>query len=197
MPDDAKPLLLNDISIARAAARDRHAAERMLTQLFPKIYQVLYAVVPHQGFVEDIGQTVAVEVLRCLDNFRGEGTLEAWAGQIAFRTAMRYMKKHRHLEKTSTTLDEAEISSNQTPEGTAAKREVFFSLLQHLEAIPPMRRTPLVLHLVYGHTVREVSELVDAPVNTVKDRLKKAVRDLRAVLDKNPELKKAMLEMMS
>lgn len=197
MSNEANPVLLSDIHLARAAVRDRVAAERMLTRVFPKIYQVLSSVVPHRGFVEDISQTVAVEVLRSLGNFRGQGTLEAWAGQIAFRTAMRYMKRHRDLERISVALDEIEISSGQIPERAAAKREVSLCLQRHLEEIPQMRRIPLLLHLVYGYTVSEVSELVGAPINTVKDRLKTAVRELRVLLDENPELKLAVLEVIS
>lgn len=197
MAQEATPTVLSDVHLARAAASDKVAAERLLTRVFPKIHQVIRSVVPHSNRMDDIGQIVAVEVLQSLRNYQGAGTLEAWVGQIAFRTAMHTIKKQREWDNMHTVIDEVRPAAGPNPERTTARRELCFSLHQHLDTIPPMRRTPLLLHLVYGHTVREVSEIVGVPENTVKDRLKTAVRELREILNNNPGLKQAMLEVIS
>jgi DNA-directed RNA polymerase specialized sigma24 family protein len=63
-----------------------------------------------------------------------------------------------------------------------------------MEIIPASRKVPLLLHLAYGYTVGEISELTKASPNTVKDRLKTAYREMREVLDSNPGFIRSMLE---
>ena len=186
----------DDMHLARTAVQDRDAAQQILDRALPKIYQVIYRAVP-PPYREDICQAAAVEVLKCLANYRGQGALEAWVGRIAFRTAIRYMKKHRNLEIITPSLEETAMSDDRTPEMAAIQHEVYGQLHRKLERIPQTRRTPLLLHHVYGHTVAEVSDIVGAPINTVKDRLKKAVREVRSLLVENPELKLAVQDVVS
>jgi DNA-directed RNA polymerase specialized sigma24 family protein len=62
--------------------------------------------------------------------------------------------------------------------------------------MPRKRRTPVFLHLLYGYSVAEVSDIMGVSPNTTKDRLKTALRELRVVFDRNPALREAMLEVM-
>jgi RNA polymerase sigma-70 factor (ECF subfamily) len=197
MSNEVNPVSLQDVLSARASAHDRQERERLLTRIVPKIRQVIRAVVSNHGHAEDIDQSAVEEVLKNLHSFRGIGTLEAWAGKIAFRTAVRYMGKRREWDNLHTMMDETLNSQGPCPERILAKRETFLCLEKHLLEIPAIRRTPLLLHLVYGYTVEEVSAMVGAPKNTVKDRLKTAVRELRTIMDRNPGLKQAMLEVVS
>ena len=195
--DNVKPTQLHDIRLAQTAARDRNAAEHILRRLFPKIYQVVRATVSNKAHVEDVGQAAAVEVLQSLRNFKGQGTLEAWAGQIAFRTAVRSIRKQQDWNRRHTDFDTEWTASSLTPEAAVSRKQLFDILSDRTAHIPEKRRAPLLLHLVYGCTVREVSEILQTPENTIKDRLKTAVREFRTVLNENPGLQKALLEVIS
>ncbi|MBN2341644.1 MAG: hypothetical protein JXR45_09150, partial [Deltaproteobacteria bacterium] len=63
--------------------------------------------------------------------------------------------------------------------------------LQHL---PSKRRTTLVLHVVHGYTVKEISDMLSVSPNTTKDRLKTGLKELRQIFDQSPALRQAMLE---
>ena len=195
--ENVKPTQLHDIRLAQAASRDRNAAEHVLRRIFPKIYQVVRATVSDKAHVEDVGQTAAVEVLQSLRNFRGQGTLEAWAGQIAFRTAVRSIRKQQDWNRRHMDFDSEWTSPLLTPEASVSRKQLFDVLSERTSHIPEKRRAPLLLHLVYGCTVREVAEMMSIPENTVKDRLKTAVREFRTVLNQNPGLRKALLEVIS
>ena len=84
--------------------------------------------------------------------------------------------------------------NQETPEKVLSRRQLFERLLSEMDSIPTKRRVPLLLRLAYGYTVKEVAELTDAPPNTVKDRLKTAFRELRAIMDENQGLLTAMFE---
>lgn len=186
---------LEDVALARAAGTDRAVAERVLRRLQPRIHQVVRSLVRSSVREEEIGQTVLLEVLRSLHNYRGEAPLEAWAAGVAYKVTMRLLKKQRKWERVHTPLESDEGAVHfATPETRASKQQLYDRLQGQMEIIPEKRRTPLLLHLVHGYTVSEISQTLQISPNTTKDRLKTALRELREVFDRNPSLRAAMLE---
>ncbi|MBN2344145.1 MAG: sigma-70 family RNA polymerase sigma factor, partial [Deltaproteobacteria bacterium] len=155
--EEKKVIALDDIHLAQKAQRDRKTAELILRRLQPKIFQVIRACVRSSPHAEEIGQAVALEVLKSLHTFRGEASLEAWAGGIAYRVSMKTLKKEREWELVHTTIDESAPASLTTPEKRASKQQLYASLLNKLQHLPSKRRTTLVLHVVHGYTVKEIS----------------------------------------
>lgn len=89
---------------------------------------------------------------------------------------------------------EQDLSSGETPEKSTSRRQLFDVLIDKLNVIPNKRRVPLLLHIAYGYTIREISEMLDVSPNTIKDRMKTAFREFQSVLDENPNLIATMLE---
>ena len=168
----------------------------MLRRIQPKIFQVIRAAVRSEHEATEIGQSVAFEVLKSLRNYRGEGTLEAWAGGIAYRVTMRSLKKSREWDQMHVSMFEADAVDLGDPEQEVSRQELFNSLSEKMAGMPAKRRTPVLLHLFYGYTIAEVSDIMEISPNTTKDRLKTALRELRAIFDQNPSLREAMLEVM-
>ena len=59
-------------------------------------------------------------------------------------------------------------------------------LEQHLAKLPDKRRSALVLRVLYGYSVAEVAEMTDAPLNTVRDRIRVGLRELRSSIVADP-----------
>lgn len=196
MSSDDNPVLLSDLQLARMAGRDRKTAENVLRRLQPKIFQVVRSVVRSDAEATEMGQMVALEVLESLRNFRGEGTLEAWAGGLAYRVTMRALKKSTEWKQMHVSIREGDDEVAGNPEKEVSRQQLFHSLSEKLQDMPKKRRTPILLHLLYGYSVAEVSDIMGVSPNTTKDRLKTALRELRAVFDRNPGLREAMLEVM-
>jgi len=53
-------------------------------------------------------------------------------------------------------------------------------LRAHLDAIPPLQREAIVLRHGMGYTMPEMAELLETSVNTIKSRLLKGRKALRA-----------------
>ena len=82
----------------------------------------------------------------------------------------------------------------ETPEKSISRRQLFETLMENMSVIPENRREPLLLHLAFGYSVREVSQMTDSPVDTVKYRLKIAFREFQSILDAHPEFARTMTE---
>ena len=110
---------------------------------------------------------------------------------------MKTLKKERQRDRLLYPFSEEDVPSDENPEKSVSRRRVFETLLSKMEKIPTKRRIPLLLHLAYGYTVSEVADLTEVSPNTVKDRLKTAYREMRAILNDHPSLRAAMLEEIS
>ncbi len=188
------PISLNDLQLARMARRDAMAEEELFSRVYPRIFKIARLTVGDRRRAEDIAQIAAMQVFKSLDSFRGTGSIEAWAERIAYRTAMRFIKREKKKNPMHFALNDEDLPHRETPEKVVSRRQQFERLVGKLESIPEKRRVPLLLHLAYGYTVGEVSDLTDASPNTVKARLKKGFRELRAILEEHPNILATMGE---
>ncbi len=190
------PAFVNDYRSVQTALGDLQASGVVLRRVYPRISEVVQSVVGSSHNLDDITQLAAVEVFRCLDRYHGRGSIEAWAAKIAYRKAVRVLKREWKKKKVVIPLEDRDFEDGNTPnpEESMSREQLLNLFLSKIRDIPLKRRMPLILHLVHGYTIREVSELTKASVNTTKDRLKTATRELRIIVESHPNLVTAMLE---
>jgi RNA polymerase sigma-70 factor (ECF subfamily) len=202
MAKDSDTVLFNDVQLARKAQSDRAATEKLLERLYPKINQVIWAFVRNREQAEEIEQSVILEVLKYLGKYRGEGSLDAWAGEIAYRTTMKMLKKSWRWSKKRASISEFKDDFNnnehldESPERLVSRRQLYGLLAEKMEGIPESRRNAFVLHIIQGYTILEVSKVMNTPVDTIKYRLKTATKEMRGIFNENPHLREAMLEVI-
>jgi RNA polymerase sigma-70 factor (ECF subfamily) len=114
----------------------------------------------------DASQVALLGILRSTANFRGESSVECWADRIVVRTSLRMARLRRRNEAN----DSGDCSRLSIPPGSEAR----ICANQYLSRLPEAQRTALLLRSGFGYTVEEISDLTGSPVNTVKDRLKRA-----------------------
>jgi RNA polymerase sigma factor (sigma-70 family) len=146
---------------------------------------------------EELCQICLVEILEKLHKYRGEGSLESWAGQVAYRVSMRHAKKKRHLEATEAPMSEETGIIRTNPESQASRADVWRRLMKEMSRTSKACRLSLLLHLADGYTVDEVSAITEVSANTTKDRLRTAYAELRAVFSRNVSLKQDILEIIN
>lgn len=176
------------------ALKDPKAEDTLFRRVYPKIFRIVRFAVGDRRQADDIAQLAALQVLKSLDSFGGLGSLDAWAERIAYRTAMRLIKRENRKNSMYFSLTDVDVPHRETPEKSLSRRQQFEHMLSKMECIPAKRRIPLLLHLAYGYTVSEVSTLTAASPNTVKARLRVAFRELRVILEEHPNLRASMLE---
>lgn len=186
------PIFLNDLQLARSALTDVAAEEKVFYRVYPRILKVVWLVLGEGRQVDDVAQIAALEVFKNLDNFRGIGSIEAWAERIAYRLAVKQSKQEKKRTAMLLSINDRDGVLRETPEIAVSRQEVFEMLVAKMHRIPEKRRVPLLLHLAYGYSVRELSTLTETSQNTIKARLKTGYRELRKILDQNPELLAAM-----
>ena len=186
-----------DMELARRARQNPEAADRLLRRLQPRVWQVVRLFRATQQEAEELCQICLVEILEKLHKYRGEGALESWAGQVAYRVTMRHIKRVRRREAREAPIPEETGGARRTPESEASRTAVWRRLLCEMERSSPERCRSLLLHLAEGYTVEEVAKITGVSANTTKDRLRTAYADLRVVFTRNSALKRDMLEIIN
>jgi RNA polymerase sigma-70 factor (ECF subfamily) len=173
---------LADVELAEAVARgDRAAAERLARRVLPLVRRVARALLSDRAESEDATQVALLEVLRAAGSYRGAGALESWTRRIASRVVIRHIRRHRDHDPEPAAPEVASDIADDAS-STATFDELPRPLESYLAELPEVQRTALVLRHALGHTVPEIAELTEAPIPTVKSRLKKAHQELRRLI---------------
>ncbi len=155
------------------------------------IYNYLLRMTQNQAEAEDLTQETFIRVHRSLPTFRGEANLSTWIYRIATnvsldhfrRGATRQAKAALSLEETQSEGEWVVDEKASAPEQVAAQSEMSDCVQGFIGRLPATYRTVLVLHDLQGLKNREIAEVLDCSLDTVKIRLHRARKKLRASLN--------------
>jgi RNA polymerase sigma-70 factor (ECF subfamily) len=190
----ARPAQVDLTLLTRAAvAGDEAATRRLLQHISPYVLRVVRAVLgAHHGDTEDVVQDVLVIFLRALPGFRGESGITTFVSSIAFRRAAQTKRRSRDVSRW---LNEFQHLLQADSAGPSAPSEEALSnlrralLAQVLGELPKAQAEILVLRLVSGFSIEQISEVMACPVNTVRSRLLRGKEALRNQIDADPRLR--------
>ena len=151
------------------------------------MYKYLLRMTQNLAEAEDLTQETFIRVDRSLATFRGESSLSTWIYRIATNVSMDHFKrKTTRQAKAAVSLDESEsdgewIADEQSssPEQLAAKSEMSDCVHGYVLRLSPSYRAVLVLADLQGLTNREIAEVLDCSLSTVKIRLHRALGSAR------------------
>jgi RNA polymerase sigma-70 factor (ECF subfamily) len=183
--------------VRRARGGDREALGELFLQHAPAVRRLLGSVIGPSGEIDDLVQEVFIQVHRALPGFRGDSQFSTWLHQIAVYAAYNHL---RRLRGRMLFLEPERIPDLDSPEREGPHARLYGTEVQRrlhavLDSIKPKKRVAFVLFAVQGHSVGEISELVGAPVPTVKSRIWFARRELRRKARRDPYLAQLLEEL--
>ncbi|MFY0574131.1 RNA polymerase sigma factor [Cystobacter fuscus] len=157
----------------------RDAAESLLTDLLPRVRNLVRYLVRGDHDVDDIAQEALIAILRGLPTWRREGSFKSWSDRVVARTTFAAMRKVRDAE----TEPEAEpmeltvVSEEALPDDYVFRRD----MVRLMDGLSDEQRHALVLHYVLEMSVPEMTEELGIPFETVRSRLRLGRANLRAL----------------
>jgi RNA polymerase sigma-70 factor (ECF subfamily) len=178
--DMTKPDVTRDDPLAALAARaragDMRALESLLTELLPRLRNLVRYLVRRDSEVDDVAQTALLAVMRGLHTFEARGTFTAWADRVVARVTFNAIRERRDWPPPVGAELESVPASEGAPDYLARRW-----LVHLLDALPAEQRVAMVLHHVVELTVPEISAELGVPGETVRSRLRLARARLRAM----------------
>ena len=170
--------------LRRIAAGDRAAFDTLYRAYFPRLTRFLERVMRRSHAVEEVLNDAMVVVWRKADSFNGESKVSTWIFAIAYRIAMKAMKRFDEpLESDDSLYEETQPG----PEARLMQRQLCALLGEHIGRMSPEHRAVIELTYYHGCAYREIAQIMGCPVDTVKTRMFHARRRLRRFLSDRKE----------
>ncbi|MDQ1585284.1 MAG: polymerase sigma-70 factor, subfamily [Actinomycetota bacterium] len=184
--DDGPPTL--DDLLTLVARGDGPAFEVLYDEVANSVFGVVRRVLRDPAQSEEVTQEVLVEVWRTATRFDPErGSATTWILTMAHRRAIdrvRSSQASQDRDLRVATRDHVR-DYDQVAEQVEARLEQE-QVRRCLEQLTDLQRESITLAYYGGHTYREVAELLDLPLGTVKTRLRDGLIRLRDCLGVEP-----------
>jgi RNA polymerase sigma factor (sigma-70 family) len=167
--------------LARIAAGDRSALERLYAYHQRRLFRYLCQLTSDRGLAEEILQDTILAVWQAAGTFQRRSSVRSWLFGIARRQAHNALRRRGRDTLGSDEL-EAVRDGAPGPESRAVAAEDSERLTAALGRLSVMHREVVALVLVEGFSYADVATLLEVPEGTVKSRLNHARGNLRALL---------------
>jgi RNA polymerase sigma-70 factor, ECF subfamily len=160
--------------LAGVAAGDRRALEGLYFGYHRRLARFLSRFTPRYENVEEIINDTFMAVWRSAKDFRNASQVSTWIFGIAYRTALKSLRRQKHHSAAASLDDHPEQSVDP---GVEAELQDWVS--HGLNYLPVEQRLTLELAYHMGHSMEEIAAITDVPVGTVKARMYQARKKLR------------------
>jgi RNA polymerase sigma-70 factor (ECF subfamily) len=180
---DAGPVGVDEL-VQRVARGDSSAFEALYDQVANSVYGVIRRVLRDPAQSEEVTQEVLVEVWRTATRFDPDrGSAGTWIHTMAHRRAIDRVRaaqaSHDRDERVGRRDQEPAFDEVVERVETRLEQEQVRRCLDHLTEL---QRESVTLAYYGGYTYREVAELLEVPLGTVKTRLRDGLIRLRDCL---------------
>jgi RNA polymerase sigma-70 factor (ECF subfamily) len=176
-----RPVAMDD-ELARARRREPEALAALMTRYQHRLYRYLVRMVRDSATAEDLFQQTWLRVIEKIGRYDPQRNFEAWLFAIAHNLAIDHLRRHRPAS-----LDDGPPSGRQpVSDPEALERCLAAERAQMLQAamaeLPAVYREALSLRFEQDMKLEEIAVVVQAPLSTVKSRLRRGLEGMRAQL---------------
>lgn len=164
----------------RVVARDVNAFERLYRLYQPRLDRFLTNLLRRPELVEEVLDDTMVAVWQTAANFRGASKLSTWMFAIAYRKALK--ARARWPQPVEDSQWDTREDPGPKPDEELDHQRLHESLRSAMEQLSADHRAVVDLTYFHGLGYREIADIMDCPVDTVKTRMFHARRRLKQVL---------------
>jgi RNA polymerase sigma factor (sigma-70 family) len=172
--------------LAGFATGDPRTAAAFVRRFQGRVYGLALTIVRQPAVAEEVAQETFTRVYRHAGNYDArKGRVSTWLLSIARNLAIDQTRMKR-LDPVDPDVIAAEVSiESQTPgaDEMGMQPDERDQLRSAIGDLPDDQRRALVLATYMGRTAREISDLDDVPLGTVKTRIRTAMLKLRDELE--------------
>jgi RNA polymerase sigma factor (sigma-70 family) len=175
--------------LAGFATGDPGTAAAFVRRFQGRVYGLALTIVRQPAIAEEVAQETFARVFRHAGNYDArKGRVSTWLLSIARNLAID-VTRMRRLDPVDPEVIAAEVSlTSQEPpaDEMGMQPDERDQLRSAITELPDDQKRALVLAAYMGRTAREISDLDDVPLGTVKTRIRTAMLKLREELEVSP-----------
>ncbi len=166
--------------LARVRERDLYAFEKLYRIYQPRLTRFLFNLVQRPQLVEEVLNDTMMVVWDTAANFRGTSKLSTWIFSIAYRKAIK--ARLRWPDPVEDQTFDTRVSNDPGPDHQLQQQRLHDALVKAMDELSSDHRAVVDLTYFHGMGYREIAEIMNCPVDTVKTRMFHARRRLKAAM---------------
>ena len=180
----------DEIIVERALSGDAEAFGEIVRRWERRIFALAYGMLGREEDARDATQETFLAAFRNLRGFRGEAKVSSWLHRIAVNQCI--TRQRRAKVRSESALEEEEekdAGSFAAPLGLSPSRitestQITHAVRRAVNSLPVELRQIVVMKEFEELTFKEISEILDVPLSTVKSRLYTALKQLQMKLQR-------------
>jgi RNA polymerase sigma-70 factor (ECF subfamily) len=176
--------------VERALTGDAEAFGEIVNRWERRIFALAYGMLGREEDARDATQETFLAAFRNLRGFRGEAKVSSWLHRIAVNQCITRQRRAK-VRNEAAIEDEEERQPSSfssplelSPARVTEGRESIEAVRRAVNSLPLDLRQVVLMKEFEELTFREISEVLDLPLSTVKSRLYTAMRQLQLRLHK-------------
>lgn len=162
-------------------AGDPRAFPLLVKRYERELFHFLFRFLGERGAAEDVFQDSFLQLHRSAGSFESGRSFRPWLFTIAANKARDALRsRQRRIHTTQASADNNQpidlvTAANALPTQSLELEELRDQVQQTMNSMPEQLREVLLLNYFHGFSYKEISEMLDIPLGTVKSRLHSAV----------------------
>jgi RNA polymerase sigma factor (sigma-70 family) len=169
----------DELLVVRCQLGEPAAFDALIAQWHRPLWAYVRRMTGDDQEAQDVQQDVWLRVIRGIGRLRDGARLRGWLFGIARRALMDRLRREYAAPATSD-VDPGELAQEPEPIDNEAD---LTALSTALDTLPTIERDALTLFYLRDLSLAELADAMSVPVGTVKSRLHRARRLLRAAMD--------------
>jgi len=180
---------MEDAELLDLAVNDRNqkAWTELIKRYYSKVSATVHRIFGYDAEAEDVVQEVFMELAKSAGNFRKDSAFSTFLYRVAVNTTYRYIKRKTSKDVVSDSIETLSnmLSSEKGEDSLLEKREKAEIVNSALRSLSPDKRVAIVLFEVENLTLKEISDLLKIPLQTVWSRVYNARKELYSMIFEN------------
>ena len=180
----------DEVIVERALTGDAEAFGELVRRWERRIFALTYGMLGREEDARDATQETFLAAFRNLRGFRGEAKVSSWLHRIAVNQCI--SRQRRAKVRSESALDDEQENAaasfaapvSESPMRVVEGRQETLAVRRAINSLPVELRQVVVMKEFEELTFREIADVLDLPLSTVKSRLYTALKQLQMRLQK-------------
>jgi RNA polymerase sigma-70 factor (ECF subfamily) len=170
---------------------DTHEFDTLVRRYGKMIFNLCYRFLNNYDDANDCAQDTFIRAFRKIKTFKSESRFSTWLSRIAINTCKNYVtsaavKKNNYtdsIENTTSQQDSTLFHTAEQVDEAVLKKEQSKIIMDAVHSLQKDLRSIVILRDYEDKQLNEIAEILSIPVGTVKSKLSRARKTLRAELE--------------
>ena len=185
----------DDRILAAQAAEGRQRAFRELLRRYERpVFSLIYRMVRDRSLAEDLSQEAFIRAFNAIASYNPGYKFSSWIFKIAHNLTIDHLRKkridtislhgspHALTEEAQARTRPVVESLDERPDAYVENLELGSQIESAIGKLRPQYRTVTLLRHVEGYSYREIAEIMELPLGTVKTYIHRARLELKEAL---------------